>query len=513
MSLLESLQKQENEEIFHAAWSTFFLNELLVRQAVAEADQVVAAEVLKAGSNWNGSGWNTGRASKRLHDLVEVPLVTSNFTEYQNSFLYALALLWGIEVPTLELSDRAAQASFALARKFGDPPESEDYARQGQEEKPQDDVVMEWDEALSPLPQELVVLWQEVQAGTRKLQLAQVLDTVPKFQELPIKPAENNFRMQGRSSWDKQLKSYQQLLLHILRLWSTVYTTEDDAEGSKYFRMAWQLTAEAYFKIQLDRKEAAIPGSAAANVPAAPVLFGKEDLNHLQMVSKVNMAGKGIYRPPMQMGGKGRFRGFRGCVVKSQVIHSGANLSMFRNSFRGGNGFRGRFSSQGGYNFSHGGFNSGYSHGGSNSTSSHGGKGKSGSTRGIKPATNSQFKHHHASQVNASFQLVEEQSTHQSPGPNYTWCVTKLARTRPKLLSLPQGIFRRGCSQSTHGGVYKDWSSSSGKQSRLPYQIPHSLVPDSKARQEQTDSRLQGVEQIHLPPISDWTIGKKFSHF
>ena len=122
MSLLESLQKQENEEIFHAAWSTFFLNELLVRQAVAEADQVVAAEVLKAGSNWNGSGWNTGRASKRLHDLVEVPLVTSNFTEYQNSFLYALALLWGIEVPTLELSDRAAQASFALARKFGDPP-------------------------------------------------------------------------------------------------------------------------------------------------------------------------------------------------------------------------------------------------------------------------------------------------------------------------------------------------------------------------------------------------------
>ena len=80
-----------------------------------------AAALLKEGANWTGLGWNTGRASKRLHDLVGVPLVSADFNQYKYSFLYALAMLWSIEVPTMELSDRASEAAFALVSLFQGP--------------------------------------------------------------------------------------------------------------------------------------------------------------------------------------------------------------------------------------------------------------------------------------------------------------------------------------------------------------------------------------------------------
>ena len=67
---------------------------------------------------------------------------------------------------------------------------------------------MEWDEPEFTLPKELAALWSGVAAGTRRLNLAQLLDSVPRFVELPVRQAENNFRGQGSASWDRQLRSY-----------------------------------------------------------------------------------------------------------------------------------------------------------------------------------------------------------------------------------------------------------------------------------------------------------------
>ena len=195
MQILHSLCNLDNQETFHQAWSTFFLNPELVRQVAVGVEKDKATEVLRAGANWNGSGWNTGRASKQLHDLVGVPLVTSEFLEYQNAFFYALALLWEVEVPQLELSDRAAQAAFALAtyfqsgeapHQFGLPPVVSATGKDQPHEEEQEDIVMEWDEPLLSLPQELAVLWAEVQQGTRELNLVTVLDQIPKFVDLPL---------------------------------------------------------------------------------------------------------------------------------------------------------------------------------------------------------------------------------------------------------------------------------------------------------------------------------------
>ena len=73
-----------------------------------------AAELLRQGARWQGTSWNTSRASKALHAITGVPLVSGDFTQYVNAFLYAVAITLDLEIPSLSLSDRAAEAAFNL---------------------------------------------------------------------------------------------------------------------------------------------------------------------------------------------------------------------------------------------------------------------------------------------------------------------------------------------------------------------------------------------------------------
>ena len=74
-----------------------------------------AADVLAAGARWSGAGWNTSRASRALHSLTGVPLVSGDLDSYKNAYLYALAILLDVDIPSLSLSDRAAEVAFGLA--------------------------------------------------------------------------------------------------------------------------------------------------------------------------------------------------------------------------------------------------------------------------------------------------------------------------------------------------------------------------------------------------------------
>ena len=76
-----------------------------VRSLVEIGDRQAAGSLLMAGRNWNGSGWNTGKASRQLHQLTSVPLVGGTFGHYLDAFLYSLALWFGIDVDTMELSE------------------------------------------------------------------------------------------------------------------------------------------------------------------------------------------------------------------------------------------------------------------------------------------------------------------------------------------------------------------------------------------------------------------------
>ena len=117
--LLQDLTNIQGD-CFHEIWKDFFYDVPKVRGLRKIIDDEKAAAVLAAGATWNGNGWNTYKASRALMGLTGVPLVSQPFDEYRNSFLFALSLLWEVDVQALQLSDRGSEAAFALAKVLAD---------------------------------------------------------------------------------------------------------------------------------------------------------------------------------------------------------------------------------------------------------------------------------------------------------------------------------------------------------------------------------------------------------
>jgi hypothetical protein len=175
-------------------------------------------------------------------------------------------------------------------------------------EELEEDFVFPWEEQEETLPGELAHLWSRAEAGTKRLDLKALLEDLPRWAELPVKPKQNNYRQDNQRQVDKAWKVAQQMLLHSLRLQACLYTlrkqAEDphggDAHGAApeqaeaedtnqeqlvLHQQLWQYTADCYFKLESERKEASLPGSTQA---ADEGLFGKEELQQLKNKTIVN---------------------------------------------------------------------------------------------------------------------------------------------------------------------------------------------------------------------------------
>ena len=87
---------------FEANWASFMFNMDQAQQLkMATAEQVLA--VLQAGAGFQGSGWSTGRASRVLYELTGTALVKAHIEPYRDVWLYALALMCGVNLPNLEM--------------------------------------------------------------------------------------------------------------------------------------------------------------------------------------------------------------------------------------------------------------------------------------------------------------------------------------------------------------------------------------------------------------------------
>ena len=84
----------------------FFLTEGIVVQFLKEKPPEEVQTVLVASANWSGAGWDITKLAKAVRLLTCVAMVTTNFKEYLNSFLFSLALSAGLEIPTLELKTK-----------------------------------------------------------------------------------------------------------------------------------------------------------------------------------------------------------------------------------------------------------------------------------------------------------------------------------------------------------------------------------------------------------------------
>ena len=173
VKLFEKLSNPRDEE-FQEAWKKFFYNTPLVHQVLGDAPSPAAMkELIHAGLQWAGGGWTTTSASRRLHELTGVALVSQQFDDYLGGFLFSLALATDVEIPSVHLESKAADAAFALAGLWGqrneemtlDPQTKQKPARSGEEEKEAAEVFA-WDEWEEPLPHRLAQLWQRAKEGT-----------------------------------------------------------------------------------------------------------------------------------------------------------------------------------------------------------------------------------------------------------------------------------------------------------------------------------------------------------
>ena len=208
MKFVQDLLLADNTQ----AWSDFLFDVKRAKKLV-NFDPAVAAQVLEAGLRFDGTGWSTTRASKALHAVTNVPLVSSSVKTYLHCWLYTLALMWEIDINQVDLPDNASAGSFALL---------EAITGEGAEE-PQDDdtgkdigeaMVLEWEPQHEDLPKEFLYLWEKSKSGQR-VDLKDILDHFPRYNQLPLRAPENNHKADGKHSNDKQLRTHQQVILHV----------------------------------------------------------------------------------------------------------------------------------------------------------------------------------------------------------------------------------------------------------------------------------------------------------
>ena len=115
--LLAALTKQGPQ--FQDHWSKFMFNMDMVKTLKKDkVNKEKIIELLSAGSAYLGGGWTTGTASKVLYELSGVAIVKPQIEPYRDTWLYTLALILKLDLPTVELPTNCAEAAFALAHHF-----------------------------------------------------------------------------------------------------------------------------------------------------------------------------------------------------------------------------------------------------------------------------------------------------------------------------------------------------------------------------------------------------------
>ena len=331
MVLLEGLVSQD-DGVFQKSWQEFCFDVAKMVALRAELrDPETASSVLTAGCRYQGQGWCTSRASRALYETTGTALVTSSFDDYKHCFLFGLAIFLGVEVPTFDLSDKQAEAAYALAShaehvqggmqvderppvasggvSLGAPP-----AGAEEREEEEDEPSFGWEEPTVDTPKELLEDWRRAEEGEHRIEVKRLLEKFPHLRGLPQRAPDNNMRGDHKKREDKFLKVMQQNVLNILRISAHQLATPEPQVALQL----WQYCAELYFKVLQERKEMSLPGCTKEQ---QGLLFSKEDVQQVKAEQSINsirmqMGGKSFpslgsaFRPS---GGSGGFRGgFKG---------------------------------------------------------------------------------------------------------------------------------------------------------------------------------------------------------
>ena len=293
-SWAERLQTLD-EEAFENHWGEFFLNENHNVAFLKETDKDGVVATCTRGQTWRGTGWTTTRCSITMRKLTGVAMVESNVTDYLHSFLYALSLAAGVDLPLMHLGDKAAEASFKLFERWQThltghetALEAGDQDRDEQLEEGGGDSFT-WQTHEEDLPPDLSQILGQLGRGELQLETRHFLDQVPSWKTLKSRAEENNHRQDGKSGFDRTLKATQQKILNMMRVHATIHCTLTGApeEVVSLSQQLFAYMALAEQEVVKERKRRSIPTTIAQGNG----LFSQDDMKQAREVTAINKGG------------------------------------------------------------------------------------------------------------------------------------------------------------------------------------------------------------------------------
>ena len=283
--------------------------------------------------------WTTTKCAVQVERLTGMAMVASTTTDYNTAFLYSLALASEVDPGgQFTLSDRQAEVSFKLCRVWqttakrataalsgsavgeapagvpgrgvqpggvrggddlemtgGDSEENSDSDRdseRGERGEEKEWAPLAWEDTGVPLPDDLRAVLHRFAAGNLAFDARQLLEQMPRWQEIKVRAEQNNHRSDGSRTTDKLLKQTQQKVLSLQRIFPLIHSElKPGSDIGQLSQQFWSLLLDLEKFLVLKRKEMSLPQTVQSSEPQ---LFTVEDLRHDAQQSKINKAG-GVY--------------------------------------------------------------------------------------------------------------------------------------------------------------------------------------------------------------------------
>ena len=194
----------------------------------------------------------------------------------------------------------------------------------------EDDVIdLPYDESSISLPPGFAEAWNRSRdPGGDRLDIRKVLENLPYLEEVPKRPQDNNRNNDGKQYLDKTVESWQQKLLHGLRIIGNISVADSDTPDTyESLLQAFHSLSDLEQSICDFRKTSSIKCSVAHSNQ----LFNKEELANANLSAKINCLGRS-YNPKGGKGGKGG-RGYSNWGSNFRIFGKGKSFGRGYNSY------------------------------------------------------------------------------------------------------------------------------------------------------------------------------------
>ena len=311
-NLLVSVLEKADDPQFSAAWDYLYQTPQ-VWSKIGELGPARCASILNNGYHTWTTSFSLQKLALLMHTLTGVAMVHNTFANYRDVLLYALSLVWDVTLDfDVQLIDTLAAAAFGLAQlphakaahdtpKAGITTHGDDF-----EEDNEDEVVeLPYDETSWSLPPWFAEAWSRSRDpdGVR-FDLRKVLENLPLINQIPRRPQDNNHNNDAKRLIDRTCKTWQQKLLHALRILGNLSLADNDEGPYEGLLHVFHLLAKLEQSMSDFRKTQSVRDS----VVHSNQLFGKEELAAANLASRINRLGKSWGKGK----GKNQYKGQQG---------------------------------------------------------------------------------------------------------------------------------------------------------------------------------------------------------